>query len=194
MTQTSGPIRWETAQEIARIDEALPNLETETAAKAELMPVLLKESVVVPRPLEAIWGRFIGDADWFAHFATEAVKDGVALCLRVGPSWAGRQMTRKVRVTLGPPHNRGMAIVVPLSWQASSLPALFPVLDGEIEVASIDTEHCRLTLSASYTPPLGEIGRQLDQLLLHGVASSTALGFLDRVADGLEESSSGPGL
>ena len=68
-------------------------------------------------------------------------------------------MTRKVRVTLGPPYNRGMAIVVPLSWEASSLSALFPVLDGEIEVASIDAEHCRLILSASYTPPLGEVGR-----------------------------------
>jgi len=44
-----------------------------------------------------------------------------------------------------------------------------------------------VTLSASYTPPLGEVGRQLDQLLLHGVASSTARAFLDRVADGLEE-------
>ena len=131
-------------------------------------------------------GSFIGGADWFARFATEAVEDSEALYFRVGPSWAGRQMTRKVRVTLGPPYNRGMAIVVPLSWGASSLSALFPVLDGEIEVASLDAEHCRLTLSASYAPPLGEIGRQLDQLLLHGVASSTALAFLDRVADGLE--------
>jgi hypothetical protein len=87
-----------------------------------------------------------------------------------------------------------MAIVVPLSWEANSLPGLFPVLDGEMEVASIDAEHCRLTLTASYTPPLGEVGRQLDQLLLHGVASSTALAFLDRVADGLEASPRGSGL
>ena len=43
------------------------------------MRVFLKESVVVPRPLEAIWGRFIGGADWFARFATEAVEDSEAL-------------------------------------------------------------------------------------------------------------------
>ncbi|MGA2806223.1 MAG: SRPBCC family protein [Acidimicrobiales bacterium] len=158
------------------------------------MRVFLKESVVVPRPLEAIWGRFVGDSDWFARFATEAEEDSEALYFQVGPSWAGRQMTRRVRVTLGPPYNRGTAIVVPLSWEASSLPGLFPVLDGEMEVASIDTEHCRLTLSASYTPPLGEVGRQLNQLLLHGVASSTARAFLDRVADGLEASPRGSGL
>jgi hypothetical protein len=148
------------------------------------MRVYLKESVDVSRPLEAVWGRFIGEADWFARFAAEAEEDEGALYFRVGPR---RSVTHKVRVTLGSPHNHGMAIVVPLAWEATSFPRLFPVLDGEMEVASIDHKRCRVTLSASYTPPLGEVGRQLDQLLLHGVASSTARAFLDRVADGLEE-------
>ena len=126
----------------------------------------------------------IGKPDWFSRFATEAEEDGEApYYFRAGP---GGPMTHKVRVTLGSPHNRGMAIVVPLSWEASNLPGLFPVLDGEMEVASIDDRRCRVTLSASYTPPLGEVGRQLDRLFLHGLASSTARSFLDRVADGLE--------
>jgi hypothetical protein len=149
--------------------------------------VFLRESVDVSRPLEAIWPRFVGDPDWFARFATEAEEDGEGLYFRVGPSWSGGQVTRTVRVTLGAPHRRGASIVVPLSWEASRSPSLFPVLDGELEVASIDVKRSRVTLSAAYAPPLGEVGRQLDKLLLHGIASSTARAFLDRVADGLEE-------
>ena len=150
------------------------------------MRILLEESVDVARPLEAIWGRFRGDGSWFAPLATAAEEDGEALYLRVGPSWAGGQ-ARKVIVLLGPPHNRGEAIVVPISWRSAALPGLFPILDGDLVVASIDEQRCRITLEASYEPPFGEVGRQLDKALLHRVATSTARAFLDRVADSLEE-------
>jgi ribosome-associated toxin RatA of RatAB toxin-antitoxin module len=70
------------------------------------------------------------------------------------------------------------------------LPDLFPVLDGELEVAPLDPERCRVTLTASYVPPLGEVGRQLDHALFHRVAHSTVRAFLDRVADSLEENAS----
>ena len=148
-----------------------------------MVRVFLKESVEVARPLEAIWGRFVGEPDWFSRFATEA-EDYEARCGQVRPQ---RPTTRKFRVVLGPPHNRGMAIVVPLSWEASDLPDMSPVLDGEMEVASIDAGGCRITLSASYRQPSGEAGRPLDRLVLHGVASTTARAFLDRMADALED-------
>jgi hypothetical protein len=149
--------------------------------------IFLEESVDVSRPLEAVRGRFLGDGSWFVPFATIAEEGGEALYLRVGPSWANLQAARQVRVTLGPPHSRGDAMVVPLSWQASALPGLFPVLEGDLEVAPLDPERCRVTLTASYVPPLGEVGRQLDHVLLHRVAHSTVRAFLDRVADQLEE-------
>jgi hypothetical protein len=157
------------------------------------MRVFLEESVEVARPLEAVWGRFLGDGSWFAPLATAAEEDGEALYFRVGPSLAGGQVARKVRVILGPPHNRGEAIVVPLSWQANALPGLFPVLDGDLVVAAIDAERCRVTLTGSYEPPLGEVGRQLDRALLHRVAHSTVRAFLDRVAASLEADTSGNG-
>jgi hypothetical protein len=155
------------------------------------MRVFLEESVDVSRSLEAVWGRFLGDGSWFAPFATAAEEDGEALYFRAGPSWSGGQAARKVRVTLGSPRNRGMAIVVPISWKASTLPGLFPVLDGDLEVASIDAERCRVTLTGTYEPPLGELGRQLDRALLHRVAHSTVRAFLDQVADSLEADTSG---
>jgi hypothetical protein len=91
-----------------------------------------------------------------------------------------------VRVNLGVPHERGEALVVPLAWRSSELPGLFPVLDGDLELAPVDPDQCRLTLSASYVPPFGELGRQLDRAVLHRVARSTARSFVARVAASLE--------
>jgi hypothetical protein len=43
-----------------------------------------------------------------------------------------------------------------------------------------------LILSASYVPPLGELGWRLDRALLHRVAESTVRSFLLRLAASLE--------
>ena len=116
---------------------------------------------------------------------TAAEEDGEELYFRIGP-WASGRVARKVVVSLGLAHERGSALVVPLSWKSSELPVLFPVLDGDIEVAPLGEERCRLTLAASYVPPLGEFGRRLDRAVLHRVARSTVRSFLTRVAKSLE--------
>ena len=116
-----------------------------------------------------------------------AEEDGEALYMRIGPSWGAGRVAREVRVTLGPHHDPGDALVVPLAWEPSGLPGLFPVLDGDVELAPLGPDRCRLTLSASYVPPLGEFGRRLDHALLHRVARSTVRSFLARMAKSLED-------
>jgi hypothetical protein len=66
------------------------------------------------------------------------------------------------------------------------LSGIFPMLDGDLELAPLGSERCRLTLSASYMPPFGDVGRALDRALLHRVAQSTVRSFLARVAMSLE--------
>ena len=151
------------------------------------MRVFLQESVVVSRPFDEIEDRFVGDGRWLEPLASAAEEDGEALYVRVGTPWTGGPLARKVRVTLGPPHNRGQAIVVPLSWKATTTPRLFPVLEGDLEVAPLGSDQCRLTLTASYEPPLGELGHRLDKALLHNVANSTVGAFLARVAEILDD-------
>jgi hypothetical protein len=138
-------------------------------------------------------GRFLSDASWFAPLASAAEKDGEDLYLRIGPSWASGRASRTVRVTLGQPHERGDALVIPLAWRSCELPTLFPSLDGDLELAPIDADRCRITLSASYFPPFGSLGGQLDRAVLHRVARSTARSFLARLAKILEEGVAGPG-
>ena len=150
------------------------------------MRIFLQESTDVARPLGVARERLVGDEGWFAALATAAEEDGQALYLRIGPTWARGRAARSVKVTLGIPHDRGAALVMPLAWQSSELPGLFPVLDGDLELAPIENDTCRLTLSASYVPPLGELGRQLNRAVLHRVARSTARSFLERAKVSLE--------
>lgn len=163
-----------------------------TEPRGRRRPLLLQDFVDVPCPLEAVRGRFTGDGDWLAPLANAAEEDGEALRLRIGPSWAAVRVTREVRVTLGPPHDWGDALVLPLAWEASGLRALFPLLEGDIELAPLGTDRFRLTLSASYVPPFGELGARLDRALMHRVAVSTVRSFLVRVAASLGGDGDGP--
>ena len=141
--------------------------------------------------LETVQRRFTGDGSWLESFASAAAEHGETLTMQVGPSWARGRLTRDVRVTLGPPRDRAGAVVVGLAWQPSSFQALFPVLNGDIELAPIDGG-CRLTLSASYVPPMGELGGRLDRALLHRVAQSTVRSFLSQVATSLQADGDDP--
>ena len=154
--------------------------------------IFIEDFTDVACPLEAVRQRFTGDGSWLASFASAAAQDGDALQMRIGPSWAGGRLTRDVRVTIGPPRNRANAFVIPLAWEPTKLQALFPVLNGDIELAPIGQSHCRLTLSASYVPPLGELGTQLDHALFHRVAQSTVRSFLARVATSIQADGDDP--
>jgi hypothetical protein len=60
------------------------------------------------------------------------------------------------------------------------------MLSGDLELAPLEPHSCRLTLAASYIPPLGDLGRALDRALLHRIAQSTVRSFLAREATILE--------
>ncbi len=148
--------------------------------------MFVEDFVDVALPLAAVRGSFTGDDAWLAPLANTAADDGETLRLRVGPRGPGRGLTREVRVRLGPARQRGDAVVVPLAWEATEHSALFPALNGDLELAPLGPDVCRLTLSASYAPPFGDLGRALDTALLHHLAQSTVRSFLSQVASTLE--------
>ncbi len=147
--------------------------------------IFVQDFVDVARPFEQVQERFIGDGSWLAPLANAAEKDGdESLRLRIGP-WAGR-VTREVRVVLQPARDGGDAIVVPLSWEPTGLQSLIPSLRGNLELVRLGPENCRITLSASYVPPLGELGVGLDHAVMRHVAASTVRSFMARVAASLQ--------
>ncbi len=144
--------------------------------------ILISDFTDIALPIETVRGRFDRAAERMAKIADAAEQDGEALILDIGPEWAGGRLTREVEVTLGPTHERGDASVIPLDWRATDLAGMFPMLNGDLELAPLGPGSCRLTLAASYLPPFGDFGRVLDHALLHRLAQSTVRSFLSRVA------------
>lgn len=148
--------------------------------------IFIQDFVDVPRSFEAIRARFTGDSGWLSPIASAATQDGETLLLRIGPAWSAGIVTREVRITLGPAREGVDALLRSLSWAASDLPSLFPLLEGDIELAPIGPDWCRVSLAVVYTPPLGEFGARVDRVLLHRVAQSTVRSFVSRVATNLQ--------
>jgi hypothetical protein len=157
-----------------------------TAAPEGRDAIFLEDFIDVALPLGIIRGRCARAGNWLTAMASAAEEDGEGLRLQIGPTWAGGRVTREVEATVGPTRDRGAACVVPLAWKATGMTGLFPVLDGDLELAPLGSNRCRLTLSASYHPPFGDLGRALDRALLHRVAQSTVRSFLARIAKSLE--------
>jgi hypothetical protein len=167
-------------------------MDTGTKAGERRGVIFILDFIDVPLPLPTIRERFARAEKWLTDLASAAEEDGEALRLQIGPTWAGGLLTREVEVTLGPTRERDEARVVPLVWRATGLAGIFPVLNGDLELAPLGLQRSRLTLSASYLPPFGDVGRALDRALLHRVAQSTVRSFLARVAASLEAGEGGP--
>lgn len=75
---------------------------------------------------------------------------------------------------------------IPIAWRATGPTGLFPVLDAELEFASLGTALTQLSLSGRYQPPLGLLGKTVDRALLSRVAEATIKDFLDRLARAIE--------
>lgn len=148
--------------------------------------VFVEDFVDVAAPLESARLSLLAGDGWLEPMAGDAEREGATLLMRVGPSWAAERFQREVRAHLGGYRPRGDGFVLWLRWEASEHPALFPVLDGDLEVAPLGLREVRITLSASYVPPLGLVGRGLDRAVLHRLAQSTVRSFLGRLRAELE--------
>lgn len=150
--------------------------------------VFLQDFVDVDQP-EAVVGRRLATAQaWLGRLASAAADDTETQLVRLGPSSSlGDLLAREVRVRLGRPSSQGEGVVVPLRWEDARRPSLFPVLDGNLEVASLGAGRSRIVLNASYRPPFDGVGRAIDQALLHRVAESTVRAFLRKVAETLQD-------
>jgi hypothetical protein len=141
----------------------------------------VEDYIDFPSPTPGVRDRFVDEGKWLEPLANAAQEDGDAVRLAVGPTWAWGPLAREVRVRILGRRERGDAVVITLSWEPVSHPSLFPILSGDLELAPIGGGISRLTLSASYEPPLGEVGEALDRAVLHRVAQSTVRSFLQRL-------------
>ena len=111
-----------------------------------------------------------------------AVDEGLVFVVSVGPR-GSRAPTKDVLVRLLPVRQAGDGYVLPLRWEVTG-PAerLFPALDGNLQLVADGEATSRLSIVASYAPPLGRLGTTIDRAGLSRIASATMNAFIREVA------------
>lgn len=136
-------------------------------------------------------GRIVADqGGWIDQLATAASNDGGALRLKVGPALGPTEprISKEVHCKLGNVRDHADGFVVPLEWEATGIPGLFPRLVGDLEIAPLGADESQISFAGRYDPPLGRAGRLLNSALGHRVAEATIRSFLLRLASALESS------
>jgi hypothetical protein len=143
--------------------------------------VFVQHSLHIERPIDAVTSALAkGPRKWFPRIDGEG-------SAAVGPSVAGIWLRKKVTVSIGEPVAGGSWTVVPVTWQATSIRKLFPVMTGKVELAPVDDRATRLTVCGMYEPPFGRLGKHLDDALMHRVAEATVRELADSIAKRLEK-------
>ena len=104
----------------------------------------------------------------------------------VGFALDGHRVSKHVEIEIGDPVMGTERTWFAITWRATGPTGLFPVLDAELELASLGAQLTQLSISARYQPPLGLVGRTMDKALLSRVAEATIKDFLDRLASAVE--------
>jgi hypothetical protein len=125
-------------------------------------------------------------ASWLPNLAENADERGQRLLTEVGFPMDGHRIVKRVSIAVGAPVRSSARTWIPISWQATGPSGLFPVLEGDLEIATLGAELTQLAFSAQYRPPLGLIGRTADRALLSRVAEATIKDFVDRIAERLD--------
>lgn len=129
----------------------------------------------------------LAQGGWLNGASEAAYQDGIDHLARVGPFGDLPGASRLVRVQFVDPVYRDGAMTLGVRWEATGVTGgLFPVLDANIRLSVQGDQDSRVTLTASYRPPLGAAGAGLDRLLLHKVATATIRTFLAHVTSALE--------
>lgn len=107
--------------------------------------------------------------------------------VRVGFRAAAAGFSKQVELTIGEPETPGDWLVMPVAWRATGPRQLFPELEGKLTVQPLGPHSSILWIGATYQPPLGAIGREMDEVALHNLATATIEDFVERVAGRLAQ-------
>jgi hypothetical protein len=149
--------------------------------------MFLRYYVVVDRPFDEVEAEVMKSADhWMPALVVKANGHGVELLSELGFEVAKRRVAKRIEVTLGWPKQAPGVTLVPIKWRAADDAALFPVLDGHLEIAKLGLNTTQLGLSANYEPPLGLMGKIADRALLHRVAEVAVKDFVEQIGARLD--------
>ena len=141
----------------------------------------IKHSVHIQQPVKACTAALVeGAATWFPRLGENNISS-------VGVHVAGVPVRKRVVVELGQPVKTATSTIVPMNWKATFPSKLFPTMNGKLEMAPVDVDETRLTVSGMFQPPLGRLGEQLHETVMHNVAEGTVKELAESIAERIEE-------
>jgi len=152
-----------------------------------LRHIFIRYYVELPYPRAALERALLSAPEsLIPSIASFADDRGQHLLGEVGFPLDGHRVSKNVEIDVGAPVAGANRTWIPIAWRATGPSSLFPVLDAELELASLGTQLTQLSLSGRYQPPLGLIGRTIDKALFSRVAEATIKDFIDRLARAIE--------
>lgn len=133
--------------------------------------------------------KLLGDFDGWAD---AAYRHGEELRARVGVGSPRPFIAKTVSLQVGRPVRTPNQTTIPLAWQATGAPGLFPRMNADLTIARLGPEMTQLGFSGSYEAPLGPVGQAIDSALLHRIAESSVKSFVDRIADAVDDGADQP--
>jgi len=135
--------------------------------------------------------RSIGETKEILPFLLDGLSDSADIAyrhgeeLRLRASAGNGQIAKTVRLHIGETVELRDEIVIPIAWEATGVPSLFPKMEAELILAPVSNSITQISFRGSYKPPLGTIGEVADHALFHRVAESTVKRFVDRLRDAI---------
>lgn len=136
--------------------------------------------VQIDQPFEHVEPDLLRMLPGLRGWAEEAYRDGEHLYARIGTR--GGKIAKTVEMTVGEPARGASETWIPVEWEATGFPSLFPRMQADIVVAAIGPTLTQVALRGSYRVPLGKVGVALDRTLLHRIAEASVKSFVDRIA------------
>lgn len=137
----------------------------------------------VSLPFEAAADRFAHISGDLAGLVHGAYREGEKLQTKVGTG--SPMLAKRVLLEVGQAVRTPTELTVPVSWEATSTPHLFPRMDAQLALAAATDETTQVSFSGSYSVPFGPIGEFFDEAMLHRVAERTVKNFVERVTAAL---------
>lgn len=72
---------------------------------------------------------------------------------------------------------------IPIEWQASNRPHLFPFMDAVLSIYPLTATETQLDFVVTYRPPLGALGKLIDNVAGHRLAEAAVHRFVADTAD-----------
>ncbi len=142
--------------------------------------------VTIKHPIEECRKVLLESPDeWLPNLVQSSQAPAEQLLARMGFSVLAVEVRKRAVVQLGQAIQLRDWLHIPISWEAQPVSDLFPRFEGELQLVPIGPAETKLALAGTYDPPLGDVGRAVDNLVMHTAAEATVKDFVERLADRL---------